>query len=359
MAISTGQITIVDYNDALTLTGYITSSQPKTQQYNPDNGTYSPSWADVNCVLTPSLFKLGSASDIIADAAVTSVKWYEVNAGVASLISTDSNYTVGTSGAKPLTIKTNVLSDSVAGKDYTCEISYRDASTGLDLIHKISISFNKVINGGGIADAVCWCPKGNVFKNGAVASLTVHCDLWRGSLVDTKMVSYAWFLQDSSIVADQGGGVGWKKLSDAAGMVTGTATNEITVFPNQVLTYGVFKCKITDTDADSNTYNTSYYDTATIADQSDPFQVSVLSTGGETFKNGVGSSTLTAKLFQAGAEVDAAGTKYSYTWKIYDKDGTLSTFNGGASTKAGKSITVGDLDVNVKATFVVTVDLIP
>lgn len=358
MAISTGQITIVDYNDALTLTGYITSSQPKTQQYNPDNATYSPSWAAANCILTPSLFKLGTAADIIADAAVTSVKWYEMNAGVATLIATDSNYTVGTSGAKPLTIKTNVMTGSVAAKDYLCEITYRDASTGLDLVHKISISFNKVINGGGIADAVCWCPKGNVFKNDSVPSLTIHCDLWRGSMIDTTLVTYEWFQQDATIGADQGGGVGWKKLSDTANKVTGTATNEITIFPNQVLTYGVFKCKITDTDSSSNTYNTSYYDTATIADQSDPFQVSILSTGGETFKNGVGSSTLTAKLFQAGAEVDAAGTKYSYTWTIYNQSGVLSTFNGGAASKTGKSITVGDLDVTVKATFVVTVDTI-
>ena len=36
------QFTIIDYNDALTLTGYIGSNLAKTQMFNPDNSTYSP-----------------------------------------------------------------------------------------------------------------------------------------------------------------------------------------------------------------------------------------------------------------------------------------------------------------------------
>ncbi len=354
MAISTGQITIVDYNDALTLTGYIGSSQPKTQQFNPDNGAYSPDWAGANCVLTPSLFKLGSGSDIIADAAVTAIQWYQVTAGVATLLTNDANYAIGASGAKPLTIKTNVLA-GIPAKDFICEITYYDASTTLSLTHKMAISFSKVVNGGGIADAVAWCPNGNVFKNGGVATLKAHCDLWRGSVIDTTQVTYDWYQMDATVVTDQGGGIGWKKLADVASMVTGTATNEITIYPNQVITYGVFKCRVKDTDSASNTYNTYFQDTVTIADQSDPIQVSILSTGGETFKNGVGSSTLTAKLYRAGVEIDAGGSTYTYTWSIYNKNGVGSTFNGGAATKTGKSITVGDLDVDVKATFVVTI----
>ena len=39
MSKAQGQFTIIDYNDALTLTGYIGSNHPKTQMYNPDNGS--------------------------------------------------------------------------------------------------------------------------------------------------------------------------------------------------------------------------------------------------------------------------------------------------------------------------------
>ncbi len=36
MSKAQGQFTIIDYNDALTLTGYIGSNLAKTQMYNPD-----------------------------------------------------------------------------------------------------------------------------------------------------------------------------------------------------------------------------------------------------------------------------------------------------------------------------------
>lgn len=39
MSKAQGQFTIVDYNDALTLTGYIGSNLAKTQMFNPDNDT--------------------------------------------------------------------------------------------------------------------------------------------------------------------------------------------------------------------------------------------------------------------------------------------------------------------------------
>lgn len=44
MSKAQGQFTIIDYNDALTLTGYIGSNLAKTQMYNPDNDSYSPDW---------------------------------------------------------------------------------------------------------------------------------------------------------------------------------------------------------------------------------------------------------------------------------------------------------------------------
>ena len=55
MSKAQGQFTIIDYNDALTLTGYIGSNLAKSQMFNPDNATYSPDWSSTNLVLTPSL----------------------------------------------------------------------------------------------------------------------------------------------------------------------------------------------------------------------------------------------------------------------------------------------------------------
>ena len=71
MSRAQGQFTIIDYNDALTLTGYIGSNHPKTQMYNPDNGSYTPNWASTNLVLTPSLYIIGTTTDQITSENVT------------------------------------------------------------------------------------------------------------------------------------------------------------------------------------------------------------------------------------------------------------------------------------------------
>lgn len=356
MAIATGQFTIIDYNDALTLTGFISSNHPKTQVYNPDNGGYAPDWTSTNLVLTPSLYKLGTTTDIITDSAVTSVQWYSVSGGTETLVSADANHVYSGTKNQILTLKTNELA-GLPAKDWVCKITYHDATTNLDLIHKMSISFNRVVNGGGIADAVAYCPNGNIFKNGAVASLTAKCDLWRGSVIDSTLVTYQWYQQDASVVTDQGGGIGWRKLTDLANNYTGCTSNTITIYNVAVVNYAVFKCMIKDTDSASNTYNQYFLDTVSFVDQSDTLQISITSTGGDVFKNGVGSTTLTAKVYQAGAEIDSAGTKYTYKWFNYDKDGVLNANFGGTGInyKTGKTLSVGDADVTVKGTFVVEI----
>lgn len=351
MAIATGQITIIDYNDALTLSGFITSNLVKTQMYNPDNGSYTPSWAkSPYLILTPSLYKIGLTTDIITDSAVKSVKWYEYIDGEETEITATTNRTLSGTKSHILTIKTNEL-DGLSGKDYTCKVTYLDPTTNLTLEHKFSITFSKTVNGSGIADAIALCPEGNVFKNGNIESLKATCDLWRGSTTDTTGVSYQWYQQDSSITTDQGAGIGWKKLTDTTGKYTGTTTRELTVYPGAFNNVGVFKCGIKDTDTESASYNSTFWDVVTFIDNTDPIVVTITSTGGDVFKNGNGSSTLTANLYQAGEEIDEAGTQYTYTWTKYLSDGTLdSSFN-----KTGKTISVTGTDVNVKSTFICTI----
>lgn len=354
--VSTGQITIIDYNDALTLTGYIASNKAKTQMYNPDNGSYNPDWASSNLVLTPSLFKLGSASDIISSAAVTSITWWDVTSGTETQITANANYAIGASKPNALTVKANVLA-GLPGKDFMCKVVYHDDSTGLDLTYKMDISFSRVVNGSGITDAMAWLPQGGVFKNDGIASLTAQIDLWRGSTIDTTNVTYQWYKQDAGQTTDVGGGVGWAKLTNTANVYAGVTTATLTIYPAAVDGFAVFKGIITDTDSASPTYNTKFMDTVTVADQSDPIQCSIASTGGDVFKNGTGSTTLTARLFQGGEEIDAGGTKYTYKWYKYNSAGALVTGWGGTGIdfKTGKTLAVGGADVDTKATFVVEV----
>ena len=160
----------------------------------------------------------------------------------------------------------------------------------------------------------------------------------------------------SSTGYDADFGIGWKKLSDTTGKYTGTTTATITIYAAAVDSYAVFKCCATYTDSASNTYNSKFYDVATFIDNADPLQVVVTSTGGDVFKNGQGSTTLRAVVYQAGVEVDSSGTG-TYTWTKYNKDGAIDTSWGTSGHKTGKSLSVSNTDVTTKATFMVEVVL--
>ena len=359
MSKAQGQFTIIDYNDALTLTGYIGSTHVKTQMYNPDNGTYSPDWVTHNVVLTPSLYVIGTTADKITSTNVTSVKWYVGTSTTA--ITSSGNYALSGAKSHILTIKANVMAGQ-PGIDYRCVITYKDDSTGLSITHPLTISFTRVVNGSGITDLLVTTPSGNVFKNSEVATLTAKAELWRGSTVDTTNVTYKWAVMDSTVTSsssagyDAAFGTGWRKLSDTTGMYSGTTTATITVYAAAVDSYAVFKCVATDSDSTSNTYNSSFTDVATFIDNSDPIQVVITSTGGDVFKNGVGSTVLTAVVYQAGMEIDADG-KGTYTWTKYNKDGAIDTAWGTNGSKTGKTLSVSSSDVATKATFMVVVTL--
>lgn len=358
MAKATGQFTIVDYNDALTLTSFIDSNNARTQMFNPDNSSYSPDWSTSPfLVLTASLYKAGSNSNIITSSDVKSVTFFEYVSGVETDITATQTRVISGSKNHILTIKTNEMA-SLTAKDYGVRIVYTDPATQLDITQKSTISFQKVTNGSGLVDAIANTPDGYIFRNDDTATLTGTIELWRGSTVDTTQVAYQWYLQDPTVQTDQGGGVGWRKLTDTAGMYTGTTTGTITIYAAAVTSVAVLKASVKDTDNTSATYNKYFWDTVTFMDITDPIQIDITSSGGNVFKNGQGSSTLTAKLFQQGYEIDASGTTYTYKWYKYDKDGIQDPDFGGTGIayKTGKTLAVSHTDVDVKATFRVEID---
>lgn len=352
---ATGQISIIDYNDAISLSGYIGSNHPKYQIYSPDTGLLTPDWSVIstNLVLTPELYVTGTSANVIESSAVQSVTWYE-NSSTTAIVS-GTTYVLSGTKNHILTVKQNRMSTSAPGISFRCEIVYQDATTGLSLTEKMDISFTLVTSGNGIADALASTPDGNIFKNGTIQSLRAECYLWKGSAKDETNVTYQWYVQDSSVVTDQGGGVGWKLLSNTANVYSGVTTATLTVYAEAVTSLATYQCVITDTDAS----NAKYRDFVTFVDLSDPIQVTVESSGGDVFKNGVGSTVLTARLFQAGAEIDTTSPyTYTYKWYKYDKNATLVTNWGGSGVdyQTGKTLNIGSSDVDVKATFKVEIE---
>lgn len=142
-------------------------------------------------------------------------------------------------------------------------------------------------------------------------------------------------------------GIGWSCLtsSNQRGVTAGWTTNEITITADAVLNFETFKCAIKDTDtsAGNASANKVICDIISFSDMSDPITVDLISQKGFTIKNNGNDVDVKAILYRNGAELDAAGTAYSYTWKLWNAAGTSV-----AKTYTGKSITVAKADVTGK-----------
>lgn len=80
---------------------------------------------------------------------------------------------------------------------------------------------------------------------------------------------------------------------------------------------------------------------------------SIGSSAGDVFKNGEGTTELSATVFLNGEEVDTDGSFYTYYWRKFDKRGI--PVSGWNST--GKSITVTGDEIDGKATYAVDIIL--
>ena len=327
-----GQITIIDFNDAIALTGYITSSHSSTVKYNQDDGSYNPNFGSTNAVLTPHVFiSGGGTTDIMADlTSVKSVTWKrQTNAMTAPGELTSNEVSSGLSNSGKLTIKANPFSASVYAVSYLCTVVYTDPVSKLDSSCTIEFSFNAVAQGQGTAYAEITSEKGYAFKNGTPTSIVLAANLYRGSTKDTSNLTYKWY-----------------KYSGSTWPTTTVGTSQtLTITPADVDTLALYRVTISDSvNGDSFTS-----DPCSVTDYTDPLLVTITSTGGNIFKNGSGSSTLTAVVYQNGKEVT---TGLTYSWSKLNQDGSAdSTW----TAKTTKSITIGSADVSTKATFICTV----
>jgi len=330
MAVSIGQITIMDFNDAVTLTGYISSNHNKSIRYSGDSQEYTPDFTVNNLVLTPSLFKAGSSTDLmVAGTNIKSVTWKRKSNLQTGESDLSAGETVGAAFPKALTVSSQPFSATVFSMEYICTIVYTDPTTGLDLIYKNSVTFNKVTDGNNVAIAEVSADPGFAFKNKEPSSLVLTAHLYRGATKDITNLTYQW----QKLV-----GAVWTDISLATAV-------DYTVSQSAVDSMQQYRVIITDTVLGDN-YTS---DPVTVLDFNDPIQVVVKSSNGEIFKNGIISTDLTAHLYQNGEEIDSTGTEYTYTWAKVDKDGVSSAYG------TGKTKAVGSVDVEARSTFICTV----
>ena len=146
-------------------------------------------------------------------------------------------------------------------------------------------------------------------------------------------------------------GAGWACLTttNQRGVTAGWTTNEITITNDAVLNFETFKCAIKDTDtsAGNASANKVVCDIISFTDMSDPITVDLVSQKGFTIKNNGNDVDAKAVLYRNGEELDADGTAYTYTWKLWNSAGTTVV-----KTYTGKSITVAKTDVTGKGVVI-------
>ncbi|MGX6979045.1 hypothetical protein ACWN8V_07280 [Vagococcus elongatus] len=366
--ISTGQITIVDLYDAPALNAWISSSQTTRQTYNNTTLTYSPNYATTPQKLTLNLTRAGGTGSLLGED-VSGVKWTKIVGDKSTEITSTTEEDIefkGSTNNSVLTTKTNVPTANNA-IIWKVEGIWTDPNTSLPISFQATIDLTLVQLAKASIIPNVYAPNGDFFRNNTPSSLKVNCDLYKDGSISSGNKKFKWFAADSKVVISQDAdaGVGWRKITAITGTsgetvntgfdVSTTSQGVLTVFPDAVINSQTYLVVLTDSAGGTSGQKVKQY--ITLKDMDDPIMTTVESTNGNILKNGSGSTILTARLFQNGEEIDSDGKKYTYKWTKWEDGKMIPTFGGaGTAHKLGKSLTVGNADVNSKANFKVEVE---
>lgn len=382
--VSTGQITIVDNNDARPITAYITANPGTQQVFSKDESTVSwlPDWTTANSnaglILTAKAFlgAVGAAQDITG--ALTNVRWstnlstaltgtgasIAATPTLAAIFGTGTFTMVANTSGSSLTIKSNMLETVPQGVIYF-EGDYTDTATGLVSRVVAQITLSLVKTG---TNAVFVQTRGSSSIEQATGSsknvAVVGADLVRASGFDTTGITYRWFEANGATQIITGAPFATQfglKTTTAGVGPTGTTTdigvnlptsgawsahNTLVIHESGVQDMEIFRVEAKD--ADGVIYQTYF----TIYDVSDPYEVRVNSSTGDKLQNGVGSTNLTPDVWYGNQQVISL-TGWTFTWTFYNKDGKRGAFIDTTRTAvaAGRNITANTIGASAVITY--------
>lgn len=346
--ISTGQITIVDNNDAKTVVAAIAASLGTQQIYTKDDTTesFNHSYVSTNNVLTPSVTISSPTAPINAIskqlAQLSSVSWSTspdgtpniVNAG-SLLNSTDYAYN---STTLALSLKTNKLTKASPSLTLYFSCNYTDPVTSLVTQVLAQITIGLVVTGTNALYVVVEGPDTIPVSDSTTRnSVLLTVKLMRGANEETSLAAsaYKFYKLDASgtpvelnsahpdwsaTAKDQKFRFFNASNADVTPPASGYHTGKkIRIFEDAVAGAATYRVDVLD-DESSNPYS-KYF---TITDKGDAIQTIVTSSGGTTLQNGHGSKTLSVSLTKNGLPFTPSG--WSYIWSFADKDGKPAAF---------------------------------
>lgn len=365
--VSTGQITIIDIQDNVSLNAYITSGSRTSQVYNSDTGEYNPDYTRDGQILSLNLTRMGSNVSVLQDVQ-NDVSWYKVVNGERQQITNiDQGSPVYLTGVNKtqLVTKENTSKTDVSIR-YIVEGLYTDTANGNTVSFSASIDLVVLETGKSPSILNIYGGKGVVFFNSQPWQLTINADLYKSGVISDKLKNIKFFAADTSVTSvshslyDSDAGLGWRKITSlstsaleyvSTGFGVDTLQNGVlTVKPNAIINYQTYRVVVQDKYGIER--NKKHYGSIIIADHTEPIVVVIETSAGTVFKNNNGQTTLTAKLYSSGDEVDPQGTKYQYRWFKRLSDGSLvSNFGGPSAYKTGKSLVVSSTEVDSTAVF--------
>ena len=359
--ISTGQLTIVDNNDARQITAYVQANPGTQQVYTKDESsvTFTPNWTTVNGNLGLELramvyaSRAGSPEDITGQ--LTNRKWTTAPGGTALASGTapTTDFEAGgsltvnhSSTLSTLLIKANLKVGNPPEIIYF-EGDYTDPVTGLVSKVLASITLSQVRTGTNAVYINLRTVDGDTLEpDVGKSTVRVYADLVRAAGVDDTGVNYRWFQSPhtaadqvdgnlANVTANYGAMTTAQVAVNAAGAIgqyNGAAITTsnmpdgafidakgLIVHANAVVDVGVFKVEVRD--ADGTIYQTFF----TLRDVSDPYEVRLISSAGDKLQNGVGSTDVYPTVYY-GAEKRNNTTGMLFRWYFYDRDGNRGGF---------------------------------
>lgn len=150
--IATSQITIVDLNDQVSLSSYITCNTPKLQLLT-NTGTYIPSYITSPVLFSAELYKIGvHGSSVIESNEVKKVDWYyktTTDEDWVKVLPTNTDFELITKSGKTVELKllNNIMTQDSSGISIESRISYKEYWMPEEHIQKTSIDLGLSIQG--------------------------------------------------------------------------------------------------------------------------------------------------------------------------------------------------------------------
>jgi hypothetical protein len=328
--VSTGQITLYDYNDAAPITAFISASKGTAQVFTKDESitSYNPDYSSAANVLTAYVYVNGV--NVVNN--LTNRKWGTTLGG--SDLGTNVSSITKSTNIDPANPVYNVYFEGDYTDPVTMLVTHVNAMITLHCVKSGTNAVFVQVNGQLVIEGN---PTGGT-KNTA----SVTADLMRAAGIDNIGVTYQWFKSpyaaadqlDANHVDVVAGKYSFKNTAGSAASAPADGTwadvKTLVVREDAVNDIGLYLVKAKD--ADGNIYQ-AYFQ---IYDVSDPYDVKVVATNGNVFQNGLGTKTLTPEVFYGNSKIDIAN--FTFNWKLYDRNGKKSGFIDTSRTSAAKTI---------------------